>query len=242
MESWIINDLSKSGLTIDDIEIDALLSESQLTEHLGRTEFGGESLINNGGYFILYPNCKNYRRLKLKSPIGKVKYLAPYKSTNHLYIPEQIIEDATSYKPDHPIFITEGEKKSACATKHGYSCIGLAGVYGYLNKEGEIEDFKSLILTSRKVFIVFDNDIGKKTQVRQAELRLAVHVINKGGEPFSVRLPNSDEKNGLDDYLVKYGAEDFKELVNNAKKTLETHIEEGTNPEIILKQKLIKIK
>jgi len=236
LENWIKEDLAKSGLTNDEIQIRPLLSEVQLQKYLGRKHFNGKSLIDVGGYFIEFPNCSNYQRLKLKTPIGKVKYIAPDKCSNRLYIPKQIIEDATSYKPDHPIFITEGEKKSACATKHGYSCIGLAGVYGYLNKEGEIEDFKSLNLSSRKVYIVFDNDIGRKTQVKQAEMRLAVHVINKGGEPFSVRLPNSDEKIGLDDYLVKYGAEKFKELIENAKKTFETHIQEETNSEIILKE------
>jgi len=212
------------------------LSEVQLQKYLGRKHFNGESLIDVGGYFIEFPNCSNYQRLKLKTPIGKVKYIAPDNSGNHLYMPKLIIEDATSYKPDSPIFITEGEKKSACGTKYGFPAIGLAGVYGYLDKVGEIEDFKSLNLSSRKVYIVFDNDISKKTQVKQAELRLAVHVINKDGEPFSVRLPNSDEKIGLDDYLVKYGSEEFQKLVEQAKDTFTTHIVENTNPEIIVKE------
>jgi len=236
LENWIKEDLAKSGLINDEIQIRPLLSEVQLQEYLGRKHFNGESLIDVGGYFIEFPNCSNYQRLKLKTPIGKVKYIAPDNSGNHLYIPKEIIEDAKSYKPDYPIFITEGEKKSACGTKYGFPTIGLAGVYGHLKKGDVIEDFKSLNLSSRKVYIVFDNDISKKTQVRQAELRLAVHVINKGGAPFSVRLPNSDEKIGLDDYLVKYGAEKFKELIENVKNTFETHIEEQTNSEIILKE------
>lgn len=236
LSDWIIEDLAKSGLAPDDIEVGELKSNVQLSNNLSRTHFQGESLLKIGGYFIVYPRHDCYRRLKLKTLIGKVKYISPNNGGNKLYIPKQIYDDIYSYKPDNPIFITEGEKKSACGTKYGFPTIGLAGVYCYLDKEGEIEDFKSLNLSSRKVYLVFDNDIDKKTQVKQAELRLAVHVINKGGKPFSVRLPNSDEKIALDDYLVEYGAENFKDLVNKAKKTFQTHIEENTNPEIILKE------
>jgi len=192
-EKWILDDLQKSGLTTDDIDIIPLTSEDQLKKNLGITHFKGKSLLDVGGYFIKFPNHKDYYRLKLKTPIGKVKYIAPLKKGNKLYIPEQILADITSYKPDSPKFITEGEKKSACATKHGFPTIGLPGVYGFLDKDGEIEDFKNLNLSSRTVYIVFDNDIRCKTQIKQAELRLSVHILNKGGVPKSVRLPETEK-------------------------------------------------
>jgi len=234
--SWINQDLQKSGLTAADIKIIPLASEVQLQSLLGRTRFNGKSLLKIGGYFIKYPNCNNFHRFKLKTPIIKTKYISPNKVGNHLYISDYISKIVHNYKPDNLIFISEGEKKAACGTKYGFPTIGLAGVYGYLDKEGEIKEFKRLNLSSRKVCIIFDNDIHIKTQIKQAELRLATHIINKGGEPLSVRLPKSENKIGLDDYLVKNGKEKFNELIKQAKNTFNTHIEESTNPDIILKE------
>lgn len=51
-------------------------------------------------------------------------------------------------------------------------------------------------------------------------------MINRGGIPLSIRLPNESngEKNGLDDYLVRYGNDKLQELVDQAKLTFELHL------------------
>lgn len=241
IDKWIVDDLAKSGLTTDDIKIIPLTCENQSKNMLGRTHFDGKSLLEIGGYFIPYPNHTDFYRFKIKTPIDKTKYISKYGSVNYLYIPNEIYKSVYEYKPDSPIFISEGEKKSSCATKFGFPTIGMAGVYGFLDRDGEIEDFKSLNLSSRTVYIVFDNDINTKTQVKQAELRLAVHIVNKGGSPLSIRLPKSQDKIGFDDFLVNHGKEKFTELVISAKDTFTTHINDRTNSEIILKE-LSKIK
>ena len=70
----------------------------------------------------------------------------------------------------------------------------------------------------RKCFICFDSDITEKHHVRHAELRLAVELINRGAIPISLRLPNEADrsKNGLDDFLIRYGKEKFEELLTKA--------------------------
>jgi len=236
MDNWIIKDLEKSGISMEDIDVEAVESEAQLIKYLGRAHFNGESLLDNGGYFIKYLGIPDYVRLKLKTPIGKVKYIAPDGSNNRLYIPSVISEMVKNYDPDNPISFTEGEKKAACATKNGFPTVGIPGVFGFQDKEGVTEDFNSINLKNRKCNITYDSDISQKTGVRQAELRLADNISNKGGKPLSVRFPQSEEKVGLDDFIVKNGADEFRKLVENARDTFELHIEEGTGTEIILKE------
>ncbi|MGE5443208.1 MAG: hypothetical protein ACM3SR_01230, partial [Ignavibacteriales bacterium] len=43
-------------------------------------------------------------------------------------------------------------------------------------------------------------------------------------------------KIGFDDFLVRNGAEKFKELMEAAKLTLDAHLEEGTSTDLILSE------
>ncbi|MGE5445246.1 MAG: DUF3854 domain-containing protein [Ignavibacteriales bacterium] len=86
---------------------------------------------------------------------------------------------------------TEGEKKAAKATLEGFPTIGLSGVWNFKDSENDLlAELAELNLRNRKCYICFDSDISHKFQVRHAELRLAVAIINRGGIPLSVRLPN----------------------------------------------------
>jgi len=49
---WILEDLAKSGLAPEDLEIIPLVSEEQLDKYLGLRSTGGQSIIDVGGYFI----------------------------------------------------------------------------------------------------------------------------------------------------------------------------------------------
>jgi len=240
---WISEDLSRSGLTLENFTITPLESEAELQDRLGFTQIARTKIINFGGYWISYPGVPNYCRLKLKEPMdtdsGTVKYLSSKGSDNYPYILPEVRKTLANYSPDNPVFITEGEKKATKATLEGFDCIGLSGVWNFTDGEHDfLPELEKFVWKDRAVFLVFDSDITKNHGVRQAELRLAIELLNHGAKVSSVRLPGepNGEKNGFDDYLVRHSAESFAELVKEAKPTLKLHVTEGTGATVILKE------
>lgn len=246
--AWLLEDLHNSGLGLDNFPIEPLRSKDELMERLGFHQIGGTEIMDNGGYWIPYPNVPDCYRLKLKHPIetdnGKVKYLSPKKEMgfgNHAYILPEVEKICRPYNPDKPIFFTEGEKKAVKATSEGFPCIGLSGVWCFKNSENDfLPELDDLNLKHRKCYICFDSDITHKFQVRHAELRLTVELMNRGAQVFAIRLPDEDdgEKNGLDDYLVRHGSDSFKALITKTEmiQPFSLHITEGTPTELILKE------
>lgn len=236
-DDWILEDIKKSGLNLENLPIEPLQSEYELRERLGFDKMGSTKIINIGGYWIPYPNLSGYYRLKLKEIIGDIKYLSPKGTGNHAYILHEVFTIAAPYKPDKPILFTEGEKKAAKATLEGFPCIGLSGVWCFKDSESEfLPELDDLNFKQRKCYICFDSDIKDKINVRQAEIRLSIELMNRGAQVFAIRFPKeaNGDKNGLDDFLLCYDAEAFKELMSRALPTLELHIEEGTDKELIL--------
>ncbi len=114
---------------------------------------------------------------------------------NHAYILPEVMKIASTYDPDKPIFITEGEKKAAKATLEGFPTIGLSGVWNFKDGENDfLPELDGLIFKHRKCYIVFDSDITEKHNVKHAELRLAVEILNRDGIPFSIRFPKGGKK------------------------------------------------
>ena len=221
---WILKDLAKSGLTLKNFPIEPLTSEQELRERLGFTSIAGTPIITVSGYWILYPNIPGFYRLKLKEKIGEIKYLSPKGAGNHPFILPEVYKIATAYNPDKPIFFTEGEKKAAKATLEGFPCIGLSGVWCFKDKDSDfLADLDELNFKHRRCYICFDSDITHKLNIRQAELRLTVELLNRGAEVFAVRLPDEEngDKNGLDDYLVRHGRDSFTALLKNSEEVSE---------------------
>jgi putative DNA primase/helicase len=239
LPNWIVEDLVKSGLEPTGFPVIPLASDEQAHQLLGFTELDGVRLVDIGGYFIPYPNHTDFYRLKLRQPIGDAKYLSPKDAGVRSYILPEVLAIAEDFRPDKYMLITEGEKKAVAATKAGFATIGLGGVWGF--KSGDCEflpELESLSWKYRKVYICFDSDITQKHSVRQAELRLAVELMNRGGSPLSVRLPGEpdDMKNGLDDYLARYGPSAFQKLLDEATSTFELHVGEGTPVSLIVEE------
>lgn len=209
LDSWVMEDLKKSGLTIENLRVEPLKSEKELKERLGFTRIKGKSgklykIIDICGYWIPYPNILGYYRLKLRRPVidskgNKRNYLSPLKKLNkgnHAYVLSEVGKILSNYSPDKPIYITEGEKKAAKATLEGFPCIGLGGVWMSGDKENDLlPELDQYIWTDRTVYICFDSDITEKRNVKHAELRLAVKLINKGARVYSVRMPNEEGGN-----------------------------------------------
>lgn len=239
INDWIRKDLEKSGLDIDDFPVVPLKNEEQLEKILGFTAIGNTSILNVGGYFIPYPLQEGYFRLKLRHPIGDIKYLSPKGSPNYPYITKEVNEIAKEHMPDHTIIFTEGEKKTAKALKEGFITIGLPGVWSFKSSDNDfLPQLESLNLKYRKCFIAFDSDIIGKHGVRHAELRLAVNLLNRGALPRSVRFPEKQngDKTGLDDYLVANGKDEFRKLMDKAICTFEQQILEGTPIELVIQE------
>lgn len=232
-------DLRASGLTDETITAAKLKTEdnpSVLDQYLGRTD------SKRFGPCLVFPyldrdgDLLGYNRVKPDNPRqsnGKpVKYESPAERPNELYIPPgvgPILRD-----PSKPLVITEGEKKALCSTQNGFPAVGLVGVWGWQKKREEAPDGKKtghrlhiceLEQTEwkgRTVLIVFDSDAARNEKVQYAASELAAALKPKGAKVEIVRLPDEPDggKNGLDDFLVRYGVDRFGALLTGKKEAL----------------------
>ena len=138
-----------------------------------------------------------------------VKYESPRGQPNQIYIPPGVDDLLTD--PSRGLLLTEGEKKSACATQHGFPCIGLVGVHGWKekNRESLLPALERIAWKNRTVYLVFDSDVAEKEEVQDAESRLAAHLTNRGAKVSVCRIPSGPAgedgkptKQGIDDYAV----------------------------------------
>lgn len=150
------------------------------------------------------------------------KYLRPNGSSNHLYVPKFIqLVDLLNNKT--PLLFTEGEKKTICANINGFLTVGLNGVQNWKTKDKDgvsrpLEVFNKLNLSSRQVLICFDSDIMTNENVQKAENEFAKFLQGLGAKVRVLRFHDttSEEKLGIDDYILKYGVEEFKHLAKEA--------------------------
>lgn len=161
-----------------------------------------------------HPRLKDGRSVKYEQPIGV---------SCRAYFPIQSV--IAIRKPHKPLILTEGEKKAIKADAEGFPCIGLTGVFAWQKKgqpEKLIPDLNQIIWKKRAVYIVFDSDAIKNSNVREAERRLSAVLRRRGAKVFIVRLPGGpDEKKvGLDDFLVKHGPEKFRKLLEDARQCI----------------------
>jgi putative DNA primase/helicase len=166
--------------------------------------------------FIDADGRNGYSRIKPDRPRriagDPVKYESPRGQPNQIYLPPGvagILDDPTC-----ELLITEGEKKSLCATQSGFPCIGLVGVFGWKEKgrESFLPSLERIVWKDRSVYLVFDSDIVTNENVQAAESRLAILLQNRGAKVRVCRIPEGPTdadgkpvKQGLDDYVVAQG-------------------------------------
>jgi putative DNA primase/helicase len=164
-----------------------------------------------------------------KSGTGKRKYEQPKGSGLCAYFPlatRAVLTDASI-----PLLLTEGEKKSACADQHGLPCVAIGGVWSFALKREKgpdgkkgprvlIPDLARVAWLGRIVYIVYDSDATTNPDVMRAEWRLAEVLAARGAEVRVVRLPAeaNGDKNGLDDFIVRHGADALRNLIGSATK------------------------
>jgi putative DNA primase/helicase len=162
------------------------------------------------------PREKAGKRFKYESPVGQ---------PNRAYLPP--LARAALADPSVELLLTEGEKKSAAADRHGFVCIGLTGVWSWQvarkagaggRKAGRrelIPDLAGIAWRGRRVSVVFDSDAATNDKVRWAEWHLARTLAAEGAEVRVVRLPPGPDgaKVGLDDYLLAHDADALRALL-----------------------------
>lgn len=145
-----------------------------------------------------------------------IKYETPVSQSNGIDVPPGVGEKVGD--PAVPLFITEGVKKADCAAEHGLCCIALPGVWSWRGKNESggktaVGDWHDIALNDRRVILAFDGDVARKQSVRQALSALADYLRSKGARIEYLHLPDTDDKTGLDDYLVEHTVEDLWRLV-----------------------------
>ncbi len=246
-------DLKRSGLadkTITEAGIESV-SPDRINKRLGFNIPGLNSMYqipygdSYARYKVFYAQGEEY----YKDGRAKPKYLCRKESGNRLYIPKNIrlILDDVSTR----IYITEGEKKALKTTQEGLNCIAISGLWNWKNKDSDdlIEDFNLINLNNRTVYLIPDSDWiepdrqGNPKNLKDAIKRLAHQLIDSGAKVFVIYLPASDNKIGLDDYLVSHSVEEFKSLPSKEirKLTIQELISEFDNDSSDIKEIIKRI-
>jgi hypothetical protein len=145
-----------------------------------------------------------------------VKYETPWRQRNGIDIPPDV--GTRLGDPNEPLWITEGVKKADCAALQGLCTVALPGVWSWRGRNASggktaVADFNDIALNDRQVILAFDGDVSRKPEVRQALCALADYLTSKGARVEYLHLPDTDDKTGLDDYLVDHIVADLWRLV-----------------------------
>ena len=164
----------------------------------------------------------------------QVKYETPYQQRNGLDIPpgmEDLIGD-----PSVELWVTEGVKKADCAAHYQVPTVALSGVWNWrgtndMGGKTAVGDWNEIALNGRRVILAFDGDVARKKSVAKALCALADFLKSRGAKVEYLHLPDTDEKTGLDDYLVAgHTIEDLWKLVKPHQPPIRHRLEE-TAPE-----------
>lgn len=159
------------------------------------------------------------RRAALIKP-KPIRYGQPTASGVRAYFPivNGVDWRAVAASPKVPVIITEGEKKSLATTLAGFTTIGLGGVFNYLNDGVLLPELEEIHWQGKDLFIAFDSDAAQNPNIQYAEARLVDELMRKrGARVFLVRVPPLDDgsKCGLDDFLIRNGADRLEQLLMN---------------------------
>jgi len=171
-----------------------------------------------------------------------LRYAQPPGTVNEVYLPPYI--DWKEYLAGKlPIIFTEGEKKSAAATKNDLPTIGLGGVWCFMSTRAQaplLPIFDEINLKDRMVYICYDSDAATNPDIVVAEYTFAKRLTERGAVVMIARIPSvKGAKVGIDDYLLKYDAAKFRRNILNRSIEFDTsHELHHLNSEIVYLRKL----
>lgn len=171
--NWVIMKLQTHHLA--DLRASGLCDET--IEELGFRSVDGEEAFNILGF-----TCGSDTPLQIAGKDGSAKpakYLSQKGAVHRLYIPpsvRQILDD-----PSKRFIVTEGEKKAAKATQEGFPAVGMAGIWGFRDREHIfIPDLEDIAWKGRIVFIVPDSDVASNNHVRDGVWELGWQLLQRG--------------------------------------------------------------
>lgn len=221
-------DLRKSGLNEEIIEMMGV--RSVRPEDIGKLADGGLTGVESVLEFP-YPEVNGFSRYKLfpsfKGRNGHtIKYLQRKGTGCHLYIlapVRAVLENISA-----PLRIVEGEKKAAAGVQAGLNCIGIGGLWNWVDGEtGEaIGEIDKIPWVNRPIEIIPDSDVWSREDSQRAVFALSKNLEERGAEVLVVVIPQEGkEKMGLDDFLLKFGKGKFPALnrINLKHPTLHQH-------------------
>jgi hypothetical protein len=242
LAEWHLGELRASAITDEVIAQRGSWSVSSAIEllDLGFSE-GQRRGVKGGGYVIpLSDTFGQNGRYAFKPDGGWVdgsgrlhKYMWPKGQPPILDVPRRCLKhigDATV-----KLLFTEGAKKADCAAGLGYCAVNIWGVFSWayrdhsrfaFDQDGEASGLQALpdwepifpTLDGRECYLVFDSDAWRNPNVALALRRLANFLAKRGALVYIVHLPDepNGDKNGLDDYVARHGADAFAQLVDDA--------------------------
>jgi hypothetical protein len=238
-----VEQLRASGLTDETIDLANLYTETRskaVAELLRRRTFPrhlGAALV----FPLFMPGATEPHAYRVKpnhprtNKKGKpVRYEQP--GGDHLvlvYFPPRARRGGWYRDAARPLYWTEGEKKSLALDQLDLACVGLTGVWNWLDSKhrddsGEWRlhpDIREHVtVAGRRHVIVFDADARDNEKVMKAAQRLVGVLTAAGAAEVLFVVPPSREHKGIDDYL---GA--FKEAPTRALLETATAIE-GIDP------------
>jgi Domain of unknown function (DUF3854) len=162
--------------------------------------------------------------LEIAQRYGLAEAYGEHRGTNHPDDEDKDFWAWTINQKTIPLLITEGAKKSGCLLSAGYSAIGLPGIWmGCESGANTLKPGIALAAAGREVIIVFDMDDKPKTQktVNSAAAKLANACKAAGAiRVTGVEWSHVDGK-GVDDLIVKEGADAFAKVLAQRKEVKE---------------------
>jgi hypothetical protein len=182
-------DLEKSGLsdaTTFELGIHTI-PPRWIKKHLGFDNSLIESVL-----CFPYPGIEGFCRDKLFPPLRSedghtTRYLQRKDSGVHLYIPPLARVALTD--PSVTLYFTEGEKKAAKACQESFPCIGLGGLWNWVQDGKPIEDLNLVVWRERHVVLIPDSDVWGRQDLLHAVYALGVELEKRGAFVRTLRLP-----------------------------------------------------
>ena len=181
-------------------------------------------------YFHSDGHRNGFARIKPSRPrIGdggrKIKYEQP-RGVSPLPLFTPLAVEARE-KPAVPVAVTEGEKKGWAINQAGLACIALPGIWSWQKPKSDprelVDDLAAVDWKCRPIPILFDTDPKRNPDVNQARAELARVLADLGAVVHLIDLPVGPRgqdgvpgKMAADDFIVEYGEEDFRRLVERA--------------------------
>lgn len=232
--------LRASGLSDETIELAELYSEDRrkvLAQLVERRSWPS----NVQGSAIVFPfylpgqteahNCRlrPSKPRAVTAPNGKtrlVKYDQASSAGMLVYFPPRARIGGWYAGTERTLYWTEGEKKALVLDQENLPCVGLTGVWNWVDKDhkdrGNGERLhphitEHVTIAGRAHVIVFDADAQHNDQVMLAAQRLCGLLLAAGAA--SVRFvcpPDVAEQKGIDDYYAAHGGEAMHALLATA--------------------------